>query len=147
MLFLSPPWGGPGYSKIETFTLDLLKPKDGYKLFQAAQNITPNIIMFLPRNVDVNAVEELSWLSSPPLNHDVCMLLVLQSPRTSDIYNLSPPNSSLICFPDLCRFRFSRTTSASFSRESRFILGLLQRFTNVRGKKEKKIEQYQLKIL
>lgn len=71
VLFLSPPWGGPDYSKIENFSLDLLKPKDGYKLFQAAQSITPNIIMFLPRNVDVNAVEELSWLSSPPLNHDI----------------------------------------------------------------------------
>ncbi|KMZ74735.1 Trimethylguanosine synthase [Zostera marina] len=71
VLFLSPPWGGPSYSKIESFTLDLLKPKDGYSLFQVAQSITPNIIMFLPRNVDVNEVEQLSWLSSPPLNMDI----------------------------------------------------------------------------
>lgn len=27
--------------------------------------------MFLPRNVDVNQVEELSWLSRPPLNFEV----------------------------------------------------------------------------
>ncbi|KAF8389274.1 hypothetical protein HHK36_025967 [Tetracentron sinense] len=66
--FLSPPWGGPSYKTIEKFTLDLLKPKDGYSIFQVAQKITPNIIMFLPLNVDLLQVEELSWLSSPPLN-------------------------------------------------------------------------------
>ncbi|ONK69685.1 uncharacterized protein A4U43_C05F25670 [Asparagus officinalis] len=66
--FLAPPWGGPSYSKVLNFTLDMLKPKHGYSIFQAAQSITPNIIMFLPRNMDLNEVEELSWLSSPPLN-------------------------------------------------------------------------------
>lgn len=66
-VFLSPPWGGPSYSEFNTFTLDMLKPKDGYLIFQAAQKISPNIIMFLPRNVDINQVEELSWLSCPPL--------------------------------------------------------------------------------
>ncbi|CAL5329636.1 unnamed protein product [Camellia sinensis] len=65
--FLSPPWGGPLYKTIGNFTLDLLKPKDGYSLFQIAQTITPNIVMFLPRHVDLHQVEELSWLSSPPL--------------------------------------------------------------------------------
>ncbi|THG20994.1 hypothetical protein TEA_029870 [Camellia sinensis var. sinensis] len=65
--FLSPPWGGPSYKTIGNFTLDLLKPKDGYSLFQIAQAITPNIVMFLPRHVDLHQVEELSWLSSPPL--------------------------------------------------------------------------------
>ncbi|XP_057496827.1 uncharacterized protein LOC130781605 [Actinidia eriantha] len=67
VVFLAPPWGGPSYKTIENFTLDLLKPKDGYSMFQIAQTITPNIIMFLPRNVDLHQVEELSWLSSPPL--------------------------------------------------------------------------------
>ncbi|KAL6012226.1 hypothetical protein ACLOJK_002704 [Asimina triloba] len=28
-LFLSPPWGGPAYSTVDTFTLDMLEPKDG----------------------------------------------------------------------------------------------------------------------
>lgn len=69
--FLSPPWGGPSYKMTDNFTLDLLKPVDGYTLFQVAQTITPNIIMFLPRNVDVFQVEELSWLSSPPLNFEI----------------------------------------------------------------------------
>ncbi|KAL8205827.1 hypothetical protein R6Q57_009378 [Mikania cordata] len=69
--FLSPPWGGPSYKMAENFTLNLLKPVDGHTLFQAAQTITPNIMMFLPRNVDVCQVEELSWLSSPPLNVEI----------------------------------------------------------------------------
>ncbi|KAL8521076.1 hypothetical protein ACS0TY_011572 [Phlomoides rotata] len=68
VVFLSPPWGGPSYSANKNFTLDLLKPKDGYSLFQVAQAITPNIIMYLPRNVDVLQAAELSWLSAPPLD-------------------------------------------------------------------------------
>ncbi|GER42701.1 S-adenosyl-L-methionine-dependentmethyltransferases superfamily protein [Striga asiatica] len=71
VVFLSPPWGGPSYKANETFTLDLLKPKDGYSLFQVAQAITPNIIMFLPRTTDVLQARELSWLSSPPLNIEI----------------------------------------------------------------------------
>ncbi|XP_042005538.1 trimethylguanosine synthase-like [Salvia splendens] len=71
VVFLSPPWGGPSYKAKENFTLDLLKPKDGHSLFQVAQAITPNIVMFLPRNVDVLQASELSWLSSPPLDIEV----------------------------------------------------------------------------
>ncbi|XP_051199948.1 uncharacterized protein [Lolium perenne] len=70
LVFLSPPWGGPSYNQTPIYTLDMLKPKDGYMLFQAAQKIARNIIMFLPRNVDINQVEELSWLCSPPLDFE-----------------------------------------------------------------------------
>ncbi|KAM0918386.1 hypothetical protein ACQ4PT_008940 [Festuca glaucescens] len=70
LVFLSPPWGGPSYNQTPIYTLDMLKPKDGYTLFQAAQKIARNIIMFLPRNVDINQVEELSWLCSPPLDFE-----------------------------------------------------------------------------
>ncbi|GMI77420.1 hypothetical protein like AT1G30545 [Hibiscus trionum] len=71
VVFLSPPWGGPSYKRIGNFTMDLLKPKDGYSIFQAAQRITPKIVMFLPRNMNLNEVEELSWLSSPPLSIEI----------------------------------------------------------------------------
>ncbi|KAH6831702.1 S-adenosyl-L-methionine-dependent methyltransferase superfamily protein [Perilla frutescens var. hirtella] len=71
VVFLSPPWGGPSYKAKENFTLDLLKPKDGHSLFQVAQAITPNIIMFLPRNIDLLQASELSWLSSPPLDIEI----------------------------------------------------------------------------
>ncbi|CAL5046482.1 unnamed protein product [Urochloa decumbens] len=68
LVFLSPPWGGPSYIQAPVYTLDMLKPKDGYTTFQAAQKIAPNVIMFLPRTVDISQVEELSWLSCPPLD-------------------------------------------------------------------------------
>ncbi|MCD7447814.1 hypothetical protein HAX54_035291 [Datura stramonium] len=71
VVFLSPPWGGPAYRAKESFTLDSLKPKNGYSLFQVAQSIAPNVIMYLPRNVDLLQVEELSWLSSPPLKVEI----------------------------------------------------------------------------
>ncbi|KAL3350229.1 hypothetical protein AABB24_022964 [Solanum stoloniferum] len=71
VVFLSPPWGGPAYSTKESFTLDLLKPKNGYSLFQVAQRVAPNIIMYLPHNVDLLQVEELAWLSSPPLKVEI----------------------------------------------------------------------------
>ncbi|KAM3377582.1 trimethylguanosine synthase [Capsicum galapagoense] len=71
VVFLSPPWGGPEYRSKESFTLDLLKPKNGYSLFQVAQSIAPNVIMYLPRNVELLQVEELSWLSSPPLKVEI----------------------------------------------------------------------------
>ncbi|CAH9139481.1 unnamed protein product [Cuscuta epithymum] len=71
VVFLSPPWGGPAYKLRDTYTLDLLKPKDGYSLFQVAHNITPNIIMYLPRNMDLIQVEQLAWLSSPPLQNQI----------------------------------------------------------------------------
>ncbi|CAN6214754.1 unnamed protein product [Urochloa humidicola] len=67
-VFLSPPWGGPSYIQAPVYSLDMLKPKDGYTTFQAAQKIAPNVIMFLPRTVDMSQVEELSWLSCPPLD-------------------------------------------------------------------------------
>jgi trimethylguanosine synthase len=47
-----------------------------YTIFQAAQKIARNIIMFLPRNVDINQVEELSWLCSPPLDFEVRLILL-----------------------------------------------------------------------
>ncbi|KAG7598767.1 RNA cap guanine-N2 methyltransferase [Arabidopsis suecica] len=71
VLFLSPPWGGPTYSKVESYKLDMLLPRDGYSLFQTALSITPNIIMFLPKNVDLAQLEELAWLSSPPLTLEI----------------------------------------------------------------------------
>ncbi|KAI9084544.1 hypothetical protein K1719_033532 [Acacia pycnantha] len=42
-----------------------------YTLFKVAQAITSNIIMFLPRNINLEQVPELSWLSSPPLELEV----------------------------------------------------------------------------
>ncbi|KAJ4894896.1 S-adenosyl-L-methionine-dependent methyltransferases superfamily protein [Raphanus sativus] len=69
--FLSPPWGGPKYCQVESFKMDMLQPKDGYSLFKIVQSITPNIIMYLPKNVDLAQLEELASLSSPPLTLEI----------------------------------------------------------------------------
>ncbi|KAL0759698.1 hypothetical protein Bca101_075848 [Brassica carinata] len=43
--------------------------QDGYASAKRriVQSITPNIIMYLPKNVDLAQLEELASLSSPPL--------------------------------------------------------------------------------
>lgn len=33
-VFLSPPWGGPEYSRLDTYDLSMLEPEDGVTLFQ-----------------------------------------------------------------------------------------------------------------
>lgn len=71
-IFLSPPWGGPSYSDVEKFDLHtMIQPLDGFKLFQVAQAVAPNMALFLPRNVDLDQLAELSWLASPPLPCEV----------------------------------------------------------------------------
>ncbi|XP_051131544.1 uncharacterized protein LOC127251737 [Andrographis paniculata] len=86
VVFLSPPWGGPSYKTNKSYTLDLLKPKDGYHLFQVTQTITPNIIMYLPRNIDMSQVFELSWLSSPPLDVEIEDNFVRGNPKGKTFY-------------------------------------------------------------
>lgn len=72
VVFLSPPWGGPDYVKVKKYDIQyMLKPKDGFSLFKAAQMIAPNIIIFLPKNVDLNQLAELSLLSHPSLALEV----------------------------------------------------------------------------
>lgn len=60
VVFLSPPWGGPQYSKSATFDLKTMIPMDGLKVFQIAAEITHNIAYFVPRNVDRDQVPILS---------------------------------------------------------------------------------------
>lgn len=106
-VFLSPPWGGPAYSKVKDFDIKtMLKPYDGYrfqvlnlfcimfslsilirnfgsdsmivwtdvryKLFNVAKQIASRIVMFLPRNVNLNQLAELSLSANPPWSLEVC---------------------------------------------------------------------------
>ncbi|XP_075069627.1 trimethylguanosine synthase isoform X2 [Mixophyes fleayi] len=59
-VFLSPPWGGPSYSSAETFDIKTMMSPDGFEIFQLSQQITKNIIYFLPRNTDVEQVASLA---------------------------------------------------------------------------------------
>ncbi|XP_062019683.1 uncharacterized protein LOC133736263 isoform X2 [Rosa rugosa] len=71
-VFLSPPWGGPGYAREETYDImTMLKPHDGYFLFNTAKQVASKIVMFLPRNVDVNQLAELSLSGTPPWSLEV----------------------------------------------------------------------------
>lgn len=57
VVFLSPPWGGPGYARDETFDLsNILTPVGGAGLFNAARKISEHIAYFLPRNIDTMQV-------------------------------------------------------------------------------------------
>ncbi|XP_011083874.1 trimethylguanosine synthase isoform X1 [Sesamum indicum] len=71
-VFMSPPWGGPNYSKVKRFDIStMLKPHDGQFLFEAGKRIAPKIVMFLPRNVDINQLAELSLSATPPWSLEV----------------------------------------------------------------------------
>lgn len=48
-IFLSPPWGGPEYSKEKEFKLEMCTP-NGYDIFWKALELTENIAYFLPKN-------------------------------------------------------------------------------------------------
>lgn len=66
-VFLSPPWGGPDYAKVEPYDIKtMLKPHDGFFLFNTVKKVASRVVMFLPRNVDVNQLAELSLSADPP---------------------------------------------------------------------------------
>ncbi|EYU25431.1 hypothetical protein ABFS82_03G043100 [Erythranthe guttata] len=71
-VFMSPPWGGPAYSKVKKFDINtMLKPHDGQFLFDAGKKIARKIVMFLPRNVDIDQLAELSLSATPPWSLEV----------------------------------------------------------------------------
>lgn len=59
-VFLSPPWGGPAYTRRSAFTFDDM-PVDGLRMWCAARRLSLNVALFLPRNFDC---ETLRWLVS-----------------------------------------------------------------------------------
>ncbi|KAF2309807.1 hypothetical protein GH714_005214 [Hevea brasiliensis] len=64
--------GGPDYAKVKTYNImRMLKPHDGYFLFNTAKKIAHKIVMFLPRNVDLNQLAELSLSADHPWSLEV----------------------------------------------------------------------------
>ncbi|XP_065883658.1 trimethylguanosine synthase-like isoform X2 [Dysidea avara] len=61
-VFLSPPWGGPGYQNATVFDIKTMISLDGIKIFEVAKQVTPNIAMFVPRNVNI---DQLTALAGP----------------------------------------------------------------------------------
>ncbi|PVU89711.1 hypothetical protein BB561_005193 [Smittium simulii] len=60
IVYLSPPWGGVEYLKSSIFDLSMLAPIHGKDLFDLSFRITPNIIYFLPKNIDPKEIVQLS---------------------------------------------------------------------------------------
>lgn len=57
VVFLSPAWGGPSYLQSNKFDISSM---NGYEIFTAAKQISPNIAYFLPRNTDISQVKFLA---------------------------------------------------------------------------------------
>ncbi|XP_015190867.1 PREDICTED: trimethylguanosine synthase [Polistes dominula] len=65
VVFLSPPWGGPGYAKNETFDLEnIMQPIGGTEIFKIARKITDHVAYYLPRNVDTMQIAMLAGVGS-----------------------------------------------------------------------------------
>ncbi|KAI8603762.1 RNA cap guanine-N2 methyltransferase-domain-containing protein [Dissophora ornata] len=62
VVFLSPPWGGPGYLAQDEFDIKRDIPMDGYFLFNETRKITENIAYFLPRNSNPEQIGRLAEL-------------------------------------------------------------------------------------
>lgn len=69
--FLAPPWGGPDYAKMPTYDIRSLKPREGQYLFRTASMIAAKVVMFLPRNVNLEQLADLSLSADPPWNLEV----------------------------------------------------------------------------
>ena len=54
VVFMSPAWGGPAYSSSVSYRLAELKPLSGIDLVAIARTLTPDVALFLPRNVDLD---------------------------------------------------------------------------------------------
>jgi trimethylguanosine synthase len=51
-IFMSPPWGGPGYHLMESYALEHIYP-DFDKIIEKAMEFTKNLAIFIPRNTDI----------------------------------------------------------------------------------------------
>ncbi|GJJ74671.1 trimethylguanosine synthase [Entomortierella parvispora] len=60
VVFLSPPWGGPGYLAQDMFDIKNDIPMDGEFLFHETCKITKNIAYFLPRNSNPEQIGNLA---------------------------------------------------------------------------------------
>ncbi|XP_050081381.1 trimethylguanosine synthase [Anopheles maculipalpis] len=63
VVYLSPPWGGPGYLKEDVYDLEQsLLPVPATQLMQAAQRVSKNVALYLPRNSNT---QQLTMLAGP----------------------------------------------------------------------------------
>lgn len=63
-IFLSPPWGGPGYAKFKQYDLRKLQvpPMNGLELLQLARQRAPAVVYYLPRNTDPEQIADACYV-------------------------------------------------------------------------------------
>ena len=75
VVFLSPPWGGPGYADSATFDLvTMMGGLDGAEILRSALRVAPNVAYFLPRNADERQIEQLAREAGVPVEVECCRL-------------------------------------------------------------------------
>ncbi|KAL1525306.1 hypothetical protein AB1Y20_020167 [Prymnesium parvum] len=75
VVFLSPPWGGPGYKDAHTFDIDtMMGGLNGSEILHAALSIAPNVAYFLPKNTNLAQIEKLARDAGVRLHVDKCLL-------------------------------------------------------------------------
>jgi trimethylguanosine synthase len=58
VVFASPPWGGPDYSKFQVFNLKAMEPYDLQHLVRELSVFSTELVLFLPRNSNLNQLAE-----------------------------------------------------------------------------------------
>jgi len=61
VIFVSPPWGGPELMKLEEYKFSYLMPENGggEHILHLARQITPNIALHLPKNINIFDVKPI----------------------------------------------------------------------------------------
>jgi trimethylguanosine synthase len=58
-VFASPPWGGPNYKSKSKYDLKTDLPLDFAKIVKIAISLSPNVIIYLPRNTDIGSIRNI----------------------------------------------------------------------------------------
>lgn len=64
VIFVSPPWGGPELMKLEEYKFSYLMPENGggEHILHLARQITPNIALHLPKNINIFDVKPIDFI-------------------------------------------------------------------------------------
>lgn len=103
-VFLSPPWGGPEYIQSDTYDLSSVQPIPGDMMYRQFRELTNNIALLLPRNVDQNQVVQLSdpnesveiegnYLSSKLKTVTAYFGALVESNKEKEVIHYSNPNN------------------------------------------------------
>lgn len=65
VVFMSPPWGGPGYSRSKCYSIKTMcndhHVGGGFKIFDIVKTIAPNIAFHIPKNTNILEVKHIIY--------------------------------------------------------------------------------------